>query len=142
MNRVILIGHLGKDAESKHTQGGQQLISFSLATTAKWKDGKGGRQERTEWHRCTGWGEHWNGVLPYLVKGTKVAVEGEVRYRESERDGKKITYTDIHVGHVELLSTSRGGAMQERQQMGPSAADSNRGAKPQKQMEFDDDIPF
>jgi single-strand DNA-binding protein len=143
MNRVILIGHLGKDVETKHTQGGQQLISFNLATTQKWKDDKGQRQERTEWHRCTGWGDRWGGVTPYLVKGTKVAVEGDIRYRTVEKDGKNVVYTDIHVNHIELLTSKReGGDQQQSRGMGPSGSDRDRGASQQKQMEFDDDIPF
>jgi single-strand DNA-binding protein len=130
MNKVMFIGHLGKDAEVRHTTGGKAMVNFTLATTTKWKDQQGKRQERTEWHRCTCWGERWENVVQYLHKGQKIYVEGEVRYREGEKDGVKTHYTDIHVDEIELIGPKRDdGARQERQQA-------------KKQVEIDDDIPF
>ena len=145
MNRIMLIGHLGRDAEQRHTQSGSQLVSFTLATTSKWKDDGGKLQERTEWHRCTAWGDRYRNLFPYLTKGAHIALEGEVRYRKGEHEGKTITYTDIHVNHIELVGSRRDGGQRQERQMGPSSADAN-GSRPSQQkpaqMDFDDDIPF
>ena len=140
MNRLILIGYMGKDAELKHTQSGKQLINFTVATTTKWKDGDGKRQERTEWHRCTAWGDRWQGVIPYLHKGQKVCVEGEVRYRDYKtEDGKKAHYTDIHVDSIELLGSKADSAAREARPLG----DGKRQAQQEKQqLDLDDDLPF
>ena len=138
MNKVILIGFLGKDAEVKQTPGGKQLVSFSVATTTRWKDQKGERQERTEWHRCTAWGDHWNGVLPYLHRGQKVCVEGELRYREGKsEDGGRTFYTDIHVDGIELVGKKSDDDARQQKPLGkgkPQAA--------QQQMDLDDNLPF
>jgi single-strand DNA-binding protein len=108
MNHVILIGNLGQDAETKHTQGGAMIVSLNLATTSKWTDKQSGKaQERVEWHRCSAWGDHWKNVVPYLTKGTKVSVIGEIRYRDVEKDGVKVRYTDINVEKIELLGSKR-----------------------------------
>jgi single-strand DNA-binding protein len=138
MNKVILIGHLGKDAEVKHTSGGKQLMNFTVATTNRWKDQEGKRQERTEWHRCTAWGDRWQGVLPYLHKGQRVCVEGEVRYREGEtKDGAKSHYTDIHVEAIELVGAKRDDAAHQAKPLG-------KGKQQQaaQQMDLDDELPF
>lgn len=139
MNKAILIGHLGKDVEAKHTTGGKQLINFSLATTQKWKDQNGKRQERTEWHRCTAWGDRWSGIIPYLHKGTKVCVEGEIRYREGEtKDGAKSHYTDIVVDSIELVGTKRDDEARQERPLGGK----QQKTEPQTQMDLDDDLPF
>lgn len=136
MNKVLLIGYLGRDAELKRTQAGRPLVGFTVATTAKWKDDKGQRQERTEWHRCTAWGDRWERVLPYLHKGAKVCVEGEVRYREGEtKDGVKAHYTDIHVNEIELISTRRDDEHHRSKPLGSG----KRQAAPE---QVDDELPF
>jgi single-strand DNA-binding protein len=128
MNKVFLAGNLGNDAEVKHTTGGQMIISFSLATTSKWNDKNTGKlQERTEWHRCSAWGERWKNVAPYLTKGSKIAVIGDVRYRQADKDGVKVTYTDINVDEIELLSSKKDGEQRQAKQQA---------------LDVDDDLPF
>lgn len=129
MNKVFLIGNLGADATTKHTQGGKPIVGFTIATSSKWNDKESGKlQERTEWHRCTAWGDRWTNVVPYLKKGTKIAVEGEIRYRNAEKDGVKVTYTDINVTEIELVGARKDGGEREK----PA----------QQSMDVDDDIPF
>lgn len=99
MNKVILIGNLGKDSELAYTQTQVPVLNFSIATTEKAKD-----TEKTEWHRCTMFGPRAEKLKDYLKKGVKVVVDGKIQYRQSEgKDGMKYYYTDIVVGHIEFV---------------------------------------
>lgn len=104
MNRVILIGNLGRDAEVRFTQGGEAVANFSVATTEKWTGKDGQKQERTEWSRIVLWGKAAEALQQYLTKGKQVAIEGKLQTREWEdKDGVKRKTTEIIARQVTLL---------------------------------------
>ena len=101
LNKVMLIGNLGGDAETR-VAGDAKVASFSVATTERWKDKNGEAQEATEWHRC----EFWNpgGVLPYLVKGQQVFVEGTIRTEKyKDKDGVDKVAVKVRVLSLQLI---------------------------------------
>ncbi len=111
VNKVILIGNLGRDPELRYTQGGQPVANFTMATTETWnkKDGSG-KDERTEWHRIVAWGRTGELCAQYLSKGRTCYVEGRLQTREWEdREGKKQRTTEIVANTVQFLG-GRGGA--------------------------------
>ncbi len=98
VNRVILIGNLGRDPEVRMTQSGDPIARFSLATSEKWTK-NGQKQERTEWHRVEVFGALAKVVRDYATKGKPVYIEGSIRYEEwTDKDGHKRNSTKIHVG--------------------------------------------
>lgn len=122
MNRVTLIGRLGQDAELKFTQGGQAVANFSVATTEKWKDSSGAKQERTEWHRCVWWGKGAEAVSQYIRKGDQIGIEGSIQSRKwRDKDGNDRVSYDIKVENVELLGGGNGRAHGE-QRAAPAAS--------------------
>jgi single-strand DNA-binding protein len=104
VNKVILIGNLGKDPELRYTPSGQPTASFSLATTEKWTDKNGQRQERTEWHNIVVWGKLAELVNQYLKKGRSAYVEGRISTRSwDDRDGNKKYRTEIVAREIQFL---------------------------------------
>ena len=101
VNKVILVGRLGRDPETRYTSGGQAVANFTLATDETYKDRSGERQKRTEWHRVVLWGKLAEIAQQYLKKGQLVYIEGRIQTRqwEDKRDGQKRTTTEI-VGNV------------------------------------------
>lgn len=96
VNRVILLGRLGSDPEVRFTQGGQAIANFRMATTEKWTDRNGQKQERTEWHRVNVWGRLAETCGEHLRKGSQAFVEGRIQTREwQDREGNKRTTTEI-----------------------------------------------
>lgn len=85
VNKVILVGNLGRDAELRYTPGGAAVAKFSLATTEVWNDKSGQRQERTEWHNVNLWGKQAESLSEYLTKGRQVYVEGRLQSRKAPR---------------------------------------------------------
>ncbi len=113
VNKVILVGNLGRDPELRYTQSGQAVANFTLATNEKWKDKEGNSQERTEWHRIIVWGKSAENCAQYLQKGRSVYVEGRLQTRDWEdREGNKRTTTEIVAQTVQFLG-GRGGAGSE-----------------------------
>jgi len=108
VNKVILVGRLGRDPETRYTSGGQAVANFTLATDETFKDRSGERQKRTEWHRIVLWGKLAEIAQQYLKKGMLVYIEGRIQTRqwEDKRDGQKRTTTEI-VGNVMRMLTSR-----------------------------------
>jgi single-strand DNA-binding protein len=108
VNKVILVGRLGRDPETRYTSGGQAVANFTLATDETFKDRSGERQKRTEWHRIVLWGKLAEIAQQYLKKGQLVYVEGRIQTRqwEDKRDGQKRTTTEI-VGNVMRMLGSR-----------------------------------
>lgn len=105
MNKVILIGHLGRDAELHYSNGGAPVSTLNLATTESWKDKSGARQEKTEWHRVVVWGKQAETLQPYLLKGKPVAVEGKLVTRKwSDKDRQDRYTTEIKADRVTLLA--------------------------------------
>ncbi len=109
VNKVILVGNLGRDAELRYTPGGAAVANFSIATSETWTDkNTGQRQEHTEWHRVDLWGKRAEALQQYLTKGLRIYVEGSLRTRQWEdRDGNKRYSTDIRADRIEFLD-SRG----------------------------------
>jgi len=105
VNKVILIGNLGKDPEIRYTTGGQAVANFSIATTEGRKNKDGERQEYTEWHRIVAWGRLAEICGEYLSKGKMVFVEGSIRTRSWEdKEGKTRWTTEIIARNMQMLS--------------------------------------
>lgn len=143
VNKVFLVGNLGRDAEQRHTAGGTAVSNFSLATTDTWTDKSSGqRQERTEWHRVVVWDRQAESLQPYLTKGKQICVEGRLQTREwNDRDGNKRYTTEIRADRITLLGGrgDSGGGRQDRQEPPDPPAG---GDGPGSQDLTDDDIPF
>jgi single-strand DNA-binding protein len=103
LNKVMLIGHLGKDPELKYTPGGAAVATFSLATNESYKDKEGNQQEKTEWHRLVVWNKQAEIAAEYLKKGQQVFVEGKLQTRTWEKDGQKHYMTEIVVLNFQML---------------------------------------
>ncbi|OGC78831.1 MAG: single-stranded DNA-binding protein [candidate division Zixibacteria bacterium RBG_16_40_9] len=104
INKVILIGNLGKDPELRYTPNSQAVATFSLATNRKWKDKEGQQQEQTEWHNIVTWGKRAEICKEYLKKGSSVFVEGRIQYRTyDDKDGNKRYITEIVAHQVTML---------------------------------------
>lgn len=139
INKVILIGNLGRDPEMRYTQGGEPIANFSLATSETWTDKAGQRQERTEWHRVEVFGKTAQAVRDYCAKGVRVYVEGAIRYEEwTDKDGNKRNTTKIRVAGPTARIVFLG-ARQQRAEDGPAAASAPSGDEFQA---TDDDVPF
>jgi len=156
VNKVILIGNLGADPELKYTPSQRPLCNLRIATTEVYKDKAGVRQEKTEWHRVTVWGDQAENCNKYLAKGRSVYVEGRLQTRTYDKDGQKHYATDIVADRVVFLGSGgsgegrgagggegrgRTGGFSGRGDSGPSddPGDSGPGGAPPAS---DDDIPF
>ena len=139
VNKVILVGNLGRDAELRYTPGGAPVATLSLATTEVWNDRSSGqRQERTEWHRVVLWGKQAESLNEYLTKGKQVYIEGRIQTRQwDDKDGNKRYTTEVRGDRVVLLGGgARGGAPAARE----TTAETPSPAEPVDLS--DDDIPF
>jgi len=164
INKVILVGNLGADPETRFTQAGAPVTNFRIATSDNWTDKQSGqRQERTEWHSIVCFGKLAEISGEYLRKGSKVYVEGSLRTSSWESDGQTRYKTEIICNDMQMLD-SRGGGMGEGGAGGgsfdsaPRAASAAQGAgqggnrpsaprqqpvtNPDTLNDFDDDIPF
>jgi single-strand DNA-binding protein len=104
VNKVILIGNLGKDPELRYTPSGQPVASFSVATTERWTDKNGQRQDKTEWHNIVAWGKLAELSNQYLKKGRPVYIEGKITTRSwDDRDGNKKYRTEIVANQIQFL---------------------------------------
>ncbi len=146
VNKVILIGHLGRDPEIRYTQDGQAVANFSIATTMDWKDKVSGeRKEKTEWHRIVAFRRLGEICGEYLTKGKQVYIEGRLQTRSWEQDGVTRYTTEIVASEMQMLgakSDTQGGSGYNRDQGGGGgrAADTyQQGPAPDI---VDDDIPF
>lgn len=110
VNKVILLGHMGKDAEIKSLPSGIAVANFSLATTERYKDKSGEWQDKTEWHNLVAYGRTAEVIRDYTEKGSKVYIEGKLSTRswDDEDTGKKIYRTEVVVLDVGLLSNKNG----------------------------------
>lgn len=109
LNKVLLIGNLGRDAEVRYTQGGQAVATFSIATTESWTSKDGEKKEQTEWHRIVLWGKSAESLQEYLTKGKQICVEGRLQTRQWEKDGQKHYTTEIKADRITLLGSAGGG---------------------------------
>ncbi|HZS51340.1 MAG TPA: single-stranded DNA-binding protein [Bryobacterales bacterium] len=155
VNKVILLGHLGRDAEIKYTPNGASRCTFTLATSRRWKDQQTGEwKEETDWHNVVLWRSE--NVAPHLQKGKQVYVEGRLQTRSWEdKDGNKRYTTEIIADNLILLGGRGGEAIGAGDEdpasasaSGPRSAGAGRGftAAPQSDMASqeisDDDVPF
>ena len=109
INKVILIGNLGADPELKYTPSSRALCNLRVATTEVFKDKSGVKQERTEWHRVTVWGDQAENCSKYLAKGRSVYIEGKLQTRSYEKEGQKHYATDVVADRVVFLGGGGGG---------------------------------
>jgi single-strand DNA-binding protein len=161
VNKVILLGNLGRDAELTYTPSGQALCKVGLATSRRWQDKSSGEwQEETEWHNLVIWGKTAENLTQYLTKGKTIFVEGRIKSRNWEKDGVKHYATDIVVDEVVLVGSRSdsgaggegGGAARPRPAAAarPAARSGGPGGQPAAQMTdsgpsediSEDDIPF
>jgi single-strand DNA-binding protein len=112
LNKVQLIGNLGRDAELKFAPGGDAVVTISVATTEHWKDrATGDAKERTEWHRVVIWGKTAENLAEYLTKGKQVYVEGRIQTRVwTDKDGVERKTVEIRSDRIILLGGKNGGA--------------------------------
>jgi len=145
VNKVILIGNLGADPETRYLPSGDAVTNIRVATTEKWKDKNGEQQEHTEWHRVAFFGRLAEIAGEYLKKGSPVYVEGRLQTRKwQDKDGQDRYSTEIRAERMQLLGGRGGGAEPMSREPAPPA---EGGAKPQGKKggafdEMDDDIPF
>jgi single-strand DNA-binding protein len=141
VNKVILVGRLGRDPETRYTSGGQAVCNFTMATDESYRDRAGERQKRTEWHRIVLWAKLAEISQQYLKKGMLVYIEGRIQTRQwDDREGNKRTTTEI-VGNVMRMLTPRGevpAAAAEPEPTAGGAVDESQ-AGPEIS---DEDIPF
>ena len=148
LNKVMLIGNLGKDPELKMTPSGQALARFSVATTESWKNPQGERQSKTEWHNVVVWGKQAEIAEKFLRKGKQVLIEGRIQYREyTGQDGLKRTACDIRCDNFVMLGKmdeggrsnfgGGGGEFDDPTPPPPGSASGSGGGGG-----YDDDIPF
>jgi single-strand DNA-binding protein len=141
VNKVILVGNLGRDAELRYTPGGAPVATINMATTEVWNDKAGQKQEKTEWHRVVLWGKTAESLSEYLTKGKQIYVEGRLQTREWEKDGVKRYTTEIRGDRVVLLGGGGGGRGGFSRSAEP--ADATEGAQHEPATELtEDDIPF
>ena len=147
VNKVILVGNLGRDAELRYTPGGAAVATLNLATTETWNDKEGQKQEKTEWHRVILWGKQAETLNQYLQKGKQIYVEGRLQTRQwDDKDGNKRYTTEIRSDRVVLLSGGggRGGSASGGGERGGAERGGDfSGAGPEGSAPLtDDDIPF
>ena len=150
VNRVILVGHLGKDPEIRSTPGGQSVAKFSLATSEKFTDKSGEKQERTEWHNIVAWGKLGEICGQYLRKGKLVFIEGSLRTDswDDKESGQKKYRTEIVAQNMQMLgpkgedggggSYEGGGGYAGAKKSGGASSSSSAPA----QIDDDDEVPF
>lgn len=135
LNKVMIMGNLGKDAEVRDLPSGSKVASFSLATTDSFKDKDGNRQEVTEWINCTMWGKQAEIAEKYFKKGTALYVEGKMKTSSWEKDGVRQYKTEINVYAFQFLGGKSDGASAAQT---PAATTSSAPSLPS----MDDNLPF
>ena len=158
VNKVIIVGNLGKDPELRRTPGGAAVTDFTVATTDRFKGKDGNRQESTEWHTIGVWNRQAENVCQYLKKGSSVYVEGSLRTRSwDDQNGQKRYKTEILAQSIQFLDKTGGGAPQAGGNSNASFGEPNDGfnqapqqstpaqsapAAPAAPAPIDDDLPF
>lgn len=141
LNEATLLGNLGKTPEVRLTPSGKKRVAFSLATSKRYRDNNGEQKELTYWHNCTAWGKVADTIESLnLQGGTALLVRGEITYNSYDKDGTKVTRTEINVSNVQIITpkakTEGNGNATPETRKKPATA-------PQPQAtEDDDDLPF
>ena len=119
VNKVILVGHIGRDPESRFFADGSPVCNASLATSENWKDKNGAKQERTEWHRLVFYRKLAETARQYLKKGSQIYVEGKIKTRKwQDKDGQDRYSTDIEVTELTFLGKSKEDGADEHRRAG------------------------
>lgn len=156
VNKVILVGRLGRDPETRYTSGGQAVANFSVATDESYKDRNGERQKRTEWHKIVVWGKQAEIAQQYLKKGSLVFIEGRIQSREwQDKEGQKRTSFEIVANNFRMLGgrsdgmaagagagAGAGGGASRGDEYGHDAAPSEEYGQGGNPEISDEDIPF
>lgn len=154
INKVILVGNLGRDPETRYMPSGGAVTNVSIATSKGWKDRDSGEQkERTEWHRIVFFNKLAEIAGEYLKRGSKVYIEGELRTRDWEKDGQKHYTTEVVASEMQMLdsrgemggggsSSGGSGGSQGGSQGGGGSSSAGDDFGPPPSDDFDDDIPF
>jgi len=150
LNKAILIGNLGADPETRYMQDGTCVCNIRIATTERFKDRNGERQERTEWHRVVLWGKLGEIANQYLHKGSQVYIEGKIETRKwQDRDGNDKYTTEIRAREMKMLGGKGEGAPRsqapapaEKPAQGAPTDDPFADAPAFNDVPVDDDIPF
>lgn len=161
VNKVIIVGNLGRDPETRYMPSGDAMTTLAVATTDSWKDkATGEKKEQTEWHRITAFGKLAEIMSQYLKKGSQVYIEGSLRTRKyTDKDGVEKYATDIRADTMQMLGSRQGGGSAAMDDSGYNSAPApQRQASPQQQpqarpqapaarpasnfSDMDDDIPF
>ena len=151
VNKVILIGNLGADPDTRYLPSGDAVANIRIATSEKWKDKSGEQQEHTEWHRIAFFGKLAEIAGEYLKKGSPVYIEGRIRTRKwQDKEGQDKYSTEIVADRMQMLGGRGGGSGgSEPMKREPAAAEAGGGGKPQQAKkgggafdQMDDDIPF
>ncbi|HET9917434.1 MAG TPA: single-stranded DNA-binding protein [Candidatus Binatia bacterium] len=143
VNKVILVGNLGKDPEVRYTQTGSAVANFSIATSEQWNDRDGKKQERTEWHNIVVWGKQAEHCGQYLSKGRQVYVEGSIRTRSyDDKSGNKRYITEIVAQRIQFLGGGGGTRLPQQSMDAGGVDDMAMGGMGGGQPPMDDDIPF
>ena len=150
VNKVILIGNLGADPETRYLPSGDAVTNIRIATTDVWKDKAGEKQEHTEWHRIAFFGKLAEIAGEYLKKGSPVYVEGRIRTRKwQDKEGQDRYSTEIVADRMQLLGSRGGGSEAAAREPKAAAAAESGGGKPAAKKgggasfeDMDDDIPF
>lgn len=148
VNKVMLIGRLGKDPELTYTPSGMAVAKFTMATSERKKNQQGEWEETTDWHRIVLFGKTAEAAGQYLTKGGQVYIEGRISYSTFERDGVKQYFTDILCNRMQMLGSRdsgarpEGGGGQYQQNTKQSPPQNNRNMEPQSNDDYEEDLPF
>jgi len=163
VNKVILLGNLGRDPETRYTTGGDAVTNLNIATSEQWKDKSGEKQEKTEWHRVVLFGRTAEIAAEYLKKGRSVYIEGRLQTRKyTDKDGVEKYATEVVGDRMQLIGGAReggggggdtdfgappmggggGGARRESSAGGGKPAGGSAGGAKKNVDDFEDDIPF
>ena len=154
VNKVIIIGNLGRDPETRYMPDGGAITNISVATTENWKDKNGEKQEKTEWHRVAFFGKLAEIAGEYLKKGSQVYVEGRLQTRKwQDKDGADKYTTEIVANAMQMLGSRQGGGAPRDMAESPGGSEGGGGARAQQKPaaakaaggkfdDFEDDIPF
>ena len=149
LNKIIIIGHLGRDPESRYMPSGEQVTSIAVATTDRWRDkATGDMKEQTEWHRISFFGKLAEIAGQYLKKGSQVYVEGRIRTNKyTDRDGVERYQTQIIADTMQMLGSKQDGSTPPAGTKQPAQRNSyaeakQTGRRPAQPTDDDSDIPF
>lgn len=143
INKVILVGTVGKDPEMKYMPSGDAIANISIATNDTWRDkNTGEKKEATEWHRVVFFRQLADIVGKYVRKGQQIYIEGSLKTRSWEKDGQKHYATEIVASDMQMLGSKGDGERTEQSASAPKPAPPKPAPAPQSFEDFDDDLPF